>query len=109
MPREVKLKLAKVARTEEQFTSGAQAYYADTQLHEFVSRNQRLKEAGKPVVINLDNGLWQYSRHPNYFGEQLWWFSCFCLELGTWMDFCWITCEYYVFSVRNYSRGRADA
>ncbi|KAK2993128.1 hypothetical protein RJ640_006815 [Escallonia rubra] len=51
------------------------AYYADTQLYDFVSRNDKLKELGRPVVPNLDEGLWQYSRHPNYFGEQLWWWG----------------------------------
>jgi len=28
--------------------------------------------------------MWKYSRHPNYFGEQLWWwsFSMFSLNCG---------------------------
>ncbi|GLT34259.1 hypothetical protein SLA2020_087830 [Shorea laevis] len=34
------------------------AYFADTQLHDFVTRNQKLKEIGKPLVANLERGLW---------------------------------------------------
>lgn len=61
------------------------AYYADTQLHDFVSRNRELKQRGEePPVPNLDTGLWRYSRHPNYFGEQLWWWGLviFAWNLG---------------------------
>ncbi|XP_068650486.1 uncharacterized protein C594.04c isoform X2 [Aristolochia californica] len=51
------------------------AYFADTQLFNYVERNRKLKELGEPPASNLDKGLWRYSRHPNYFGEQLWWWG----------------------------------
>lgn len=51
------------------------AYFADTQLFNFVESNKKLKKIGEPTVPNLDMGLWRYSRHPNYFGEQLWWWG----------------------------------
>lgn len=51
------------------------AYFADTQLHDFVSLNERRKELSQSLVPNLDEGIWRYSRHPNYFGEQLWWWG----------------------------------
>nr|XP_043611062.1 uncharacterized protein C594.04c-like [Erigeron canadensis] len=64
------------------------AYLADTQLYVFVSKNEKVKEAGNSLVPILDEGLWYYSRHPNYFGEQLWWWglAIFGWNLGcTWV------------------------
>lgn len=53
------------------------AYFADTQLHEFVTNNENSKKLGTPVIPNLETGLWRYSRHPNYFGEQLFWWGLY--------------------------------
>ncbi|CAN4114023.1 unnamed protein product [Withania somnifera] len=57
------------------------AFYADTQLHNFISTNKKLKQLGQHMVPILDKGLWCYSRHPNYLGEQLWWWG---LALFAW-------------------------
>lgn len=52
---------------------------ADSQLWRFMSRRT------DPNAI-LDTGLWRHSRHPNYFGEILFWWglSVFGLRVGMW-------------------------
>ncbi|XP_076899178.1 uncharacterized protein C594.04c-like [Bidens hawaiensis] len=66
------------------------AYIADTQLHEFVSRNEQLKRLGKPLQPNLDAGLWYYSRHPNYFGEQVWWWGLAVFGWNLGCEWVWV-------------------
>ncbi len=41
---------------------------ADRQLHDF-------REARHPTGTILETGLWGWSRHPNYFGEIMWWWG----------------------------------
>ncbi|KAL1557126.1 hypothetical protein AAHA92_12651 [Salvia divinorum] len=62
-------------------------YFADTQMHRFVSRNEKLKKEGKGRVAILEQGLWRYSRHPNYAGEQLWW--CGIAIFGCNVEYDW--------------------
>jgi steroid 5-alpha reductase family enzyme len=55
---------------------------ADYQLTQFKSKPEN---KGKIITI----GLWQYSRHPNYFGEAVQWWGIFLLAVT--VPFGWIT------------------
>ena len=51
---------------------------------QFVSDQQmkRFKERTKNQKVCIDEGLWKYSRHPNYFGEITLWWGLYIMYFG---------------------------
>lgn len=51
------------------------AHRADTTLDAFMRANEARIARGEPKQQILEDGIWGWSRHPNYFGEQLFWWA----------------------------------
>merc|ERR1719433_1477369 len=51
-----------------------------------MAENSRRAQRGQEKGLLLRSGLWRFSRHPNYFGEQLFWWSIalFSIPRGDW-------------------------
>ena len=54
---------------------------ADRQLHQFIA----IRKEGEII----QHGLWEWSRHPNYFGELLFWFSLALFGLASYPQGWW--------------------
>ena len=55
---------------------------ADQQLKNFIKHRNSQEE-------NIKSGLWRHSRHPNYFGEILFWWGLYVFSLSTSFEFWW--------------------
>ncbi len=51
-------------------------FIADKQMYEF-------RQSNKNKAKVIDNGLWRYSRHPNYFGELLFWTGIYIIYVSS--------------------------
>ncbi len=57
---------------------------SDLQLRNFIDRKDRKKED------IMSDGLWAYTRHPNYFGEVMFWFGLYIFSLSANPSYWWV-------------------
>ena len=64
---------------------------ADVQMRRFRSRPAAEKQAGAtPSSQVIPPGLWSTTRHPNYFGEVLFWWGLYLFVLASHPDYWWL-------------------
>ena len=63
---------------------------SDTTLQTFMMENKKRVKNGRKKIPILRNGLWKYSRHPNYLGEILFWFGIFGFSLSQSLENWWL-------------------
>jgi len=69
----------------------------DYQLYKFLNNPNRTKKV-------MDEGLWKYTQHPNYFGETTMWWGIFVIALGVHWGFITIFAPAYItFQIINVS------
>lgn len=73
------------------------AAFADTQLRQFMIANEERKARGEKPILILETGVWKYSRHPNYVGEQSWWWGLALVAHG--LGFTWMIAGAFVNSL----------
>ncbi len=71
-------------------------FFADMQMH----RYKKNKKLNKVDSIFIRDGLWKYSRHPNYLGEILMWYGIAFISLSSINDYLFFTgaiCNTFLF------------
>jgi len=56
---------------------------ADDQMRNF-------KKDSQNIGITMNQGLWKYSRHPNYLGEALFWWGLYFMAISLNIDYWWL-------------------